>query len=45
MVGVGTYNMAGASDCRIIGPNAPVVVIDILLPIMSYVVLMKMIGE
>ena len=35
MVGVGTYNMAGASDWRIIGPKAPVVVIDISVPLMS----------
>jgi hypothetical protein len=27
--GVGAYNIAGASDWRIIGPRLPVVVIDI----------------
>lgn len=27
IVGVGTYNIAGASDCNIIGPKFPVVVI------------------
>jgi hypothetical protein len=31
MVGVGTYNIAGARDCNIIGPRFPVVVIDIIL--------------
>jgi hypothetical protein len=30
MVGVGVYNMAGASDCKIIGPKFPVVVILIV---------------
>ena len=30
MVGVGTYNMAGASDCRIRGPRLPVVVMLML---------------
>lgn len=35
MVGVGTYNIAGASDCRIIGPSEPVVVIDISVPKVS----------
>jgi len=31
-VGVGTYSIAGAKDCKIKGPKFPVVVIDITTP-------------
>lgn len=35
MVGVGTYNIAGAKDCKINGPKLPVVVIDISNPCLN----------
>lgn len=44
MVGVGTYNMAGARDCKIIGPKLPVVVI-LIKPLFNEVNINMMIGR